>query len=126
MPCILPEVLLPWLIERNLFWNIQENEICRYWQHLRHAGSPVAEVCPTNDAIPIWLWGDSAQYNAKKESVIVLCCGCVLDERKSSVSTCFPFVIVREETCQNISKHDFLHVQLDLYMKKGENNPRPT
>lgn len=95
MPCILPEVLFPWLIERGLFWEIDEGKINRYWQHHQSAGSPIGNVSETS--IPIWLWGDAAQYNAKHESVIVLCCGCVLDDRKSSVSSCFPFAILRED-----------------------------
>ncbi len=111
MPCLLPEVLLPWLIERGIFWDIKDNEVRRYWQHHRSAKTCLAHVCETDDAIPIWLWGDAAQYNAKNESVVVLCCGCILDQRKASVSTCFPFVILREDPGLYLKYHfDNVHI----------------
>ena len=111
MPCLLPEVLLPWLIERGIFGDIKDNEVRRYWQHHRSAKTCLAHVCETDDAIPIWLWGDAAQYNAKNESVVVLCCGCILDQRKASVSTCFPFVILREDPGLYLKYHfDNVHI----------------
>ena len=98
VPCILPEKLFPWLIERGLFWKINNADIRRYWQHHQSVGSEIAGMCPEQDAIPIWLWGDAASYNAKNESVMVLCAGCILDDQKCSLSTSFPFAILREES----------------------------
>lgn len=99
MPCTLPSELLPFLIDSGLFPNIPLRQRRRYWNHLRELSSPMAMGISSNDYLPLFIWGDAAHY-CKDESVIVICIGCTLDDRKNSIETHFPLVICREDSCK--------------------------
>ena len=99
MPCILPHELLPYLLEHELFPFVPERQCKRYWNHLCETSSPVALKIPSKNYIPLFIWGDSANY-CKDESVIVICFGCILDDRKNSIESRFPLVICREDSCK--------------------------
>lgn len=96
MPCTLPSELLPFLIGNGLFPEVPLRKRMRYWNHLRGCSSPMAMGIPSNDCLPLFIWGDAAQY-CKDESVIIICIGCTLDDRKDSIQTHFPLVICRED-----------------------------
>lgn len=96
MPCTLPSDLLPFLIEHGLFPEVPLRQRKRYWNHLRECSSPMAQQIPSNDLLPLFLWADAANY-WKDESVLAICIGCTLDDRKNSLETHFPLVICRED-----------------------------
>ena len=56
----------------------------------------MAQQIPSNDLLPLFLWADAANY-CKDESVLAICIGCTLDDRKNSLETHFPLVICRED-----------------------------
>lgn len=93
-----PHVLLPWLLDRGLFPNISKVETEKYWDHLSQVGSPLANASRSKTHIPLWLWGDAANY-INDENLMVFCVGHVLDDQKNSIKKCFPIVVCREDPC---------------------------
>ena len=90
-PIVLPHnVVLEWP-QQN------ENEIQQYWNHLCHVGSPLAKLSPGKSHIPVWLWGDEADFRESGESVLVIAMGCVIDPRKFSAECCYPICICRSD-----------------------------
>ena len=81
----------------ELFPQLKPREVSRYWNHLCDAKSPVALGLPSRDYIPLYIWGDGANY-VKDESIICICMGCVLDNRKNSIESRWPLALCREET----------------------------
>lgn len=98
MPFCRPDHLLPWLIDRNIWPDIPNRKIKRYWNHMKNVGSEIGDVSPAGDHHPIWIWGDAANY-AKDHNIITICIGSVLDDRTDSITKCFPIALCREEPC---------------------------
>lgn len=96
MPYILPEDLIPWLSDRNIWADVPTRKIKRYWQHLKDVGSDLATASPQCDHHPLWIWGDAAHYN-KEQNIIVICFGSVLDDNTDSIKQRFPLVLCRED-----------------------------
>ena len=96
MPYILPEDLIPWLSDRNIWADVPTRKIKRYWHHLKDVGSDLATASPQCDHHPLWIWGDAAHYN-KEQNIIVICFGSVLDDNTDSIKQCFPLVLCRED-----------------------------
>ena len=96
MPFILPEDIIPWLMDRKLWPEIPERKIKRFWNHLKDVKSDVAGASPNGTHHPLWIWGDAANY-IKDQNVIVICFGSVLHDETDSVKKCFPLVLLREE-----------------------------
>ena len=86
------------MIERDIWPVIPDRKITRYWNHLRSVGSELADVSPTGDHHPIWIWGDAANYS-KDQNIITVCIGSVLDDRTDSITKCFPIALLREDFC---------------------------
>ena len=99
MPYILPEDLIPWLMNRKLWPEIPQRKIKRYWNHLRDVKSDIANSSADGSHHPIWIWGDAANY-AKDQNILVICFGSVLDDATDSITKCFPLVLLREEPCK--------------------------
>ena len=66
----------------------------QYWQHLRDVKSPVAGMSQSGDHVPIYLWGDGAQYTESGQSIMVLACGLVMDDERTNI---FPLCLCRED-----------------------------
>ena len=97
MPYVMPEEIIPWLMDRKLWPSTPERKIKRYWNHLQEVNSEIAAASPDCSHHPVWIWGDAANYN-KDQNVIVICFGSVLDDETDSIKKCFPLVICREES----------------------------
>lgn len=96
-PMVLPHKLIPYLWSKGLWPHHKPRELTRYWNHIRCSGkSPLGEVSPESNHIPLWFWGDGAQVN-NQFSVVVLAIGACLDQRSFSMDFCFPLTFVREE-----------------------------
>lgn len=96
MPYCCPADLLPWLIDRDLWPHVPDRKIKRYWNHMRSVGSEISDVSPACEHHPLWIWGDAANYS-KDLSIITISIGSVLDDRKDSITKCFPILLCREE-----------------------------
>ena len=99
MPHIIPEEIIPWLMDRNLWPDIPKRKITRYWNHLCDVRSEIANVSPDGSHHPLWIWADAANY-IKDQNIIVICFGSVLDDETDSIKKCFPLVLCREESCK--------------------------
>ena len=97
MPYCCPEDLLTWLVQQDLWPDVPERKVRRYWRHLKSVGSEISDVSPSEKHHPIWIWGDAANY-AVERNIVTLCIGSVLDDRTDSITKCFPIALCREET----------------------------
>ena len=96
MPLLLPHELYPWMMDCGI-WPRDASSASRtpqYWQHLRYVKSPVAEMSPGCDHVPLYLWGDGAQYTESGQSIMVLSCGLVMDDMRTNI---FPLCLCRED-----------------------------
>ena len=76
MPFLRPAVLLPWLLSHKVF-EVKPEAIKDYWDHMRSTGSPIAQMSPEGDHLPLYVWGDGAQYTESGESMLVFTFGLV-------------------------------------------------
>ena len=92
MPVILPHLLVPFLIQNNIMLNNDDmdREIEKYWQFLSSTGFPHTMDKAGTGCIPLWIWGDDAQYNERQSKVVIVAIGCVLDTRTCSKTTVWP------------------------------------
>ena len=95
MPVILPDQLFGWMTRAGIWPKMEEANIRAYWNHLRNVRSPLATMSDGTH-IPLYLWGDGAQFTESGQSMMVFACGFILDENRSNV---FPLWMCREETC---------------------------
>jgi hypothetical protein len=93
MPVILPSELLPWMMRCGIWPVTAADRTQQYWKHLRDVGSPVAGMS-SGDHVPIYLWGDAAQFTESGQSMMVLACGLVMDDDRSNI---FPLFLCRED-----------------------------
>jgi hypothetical protein len=96
MPLLLPHELYPWMMHCGI-WPSDASSSTRtqqYSQHLRDVKSPVAGMSPSGDHVPIYLWGDGAQYTESGQSIMVLACGLVMDDVRTNI---FPLCLCRED-----------------------------
>lgn len=96
MPYLIPEELIPWLMDRDLWPDVPSRKISRYWRHLQEVESELCDLSPGCEHHPLWVWGDAANYS-KDKNIIVICFGSVLDDSTDSIKKCFPLVLCREE-----------------------------
>lgn len=102
MPVVLPHELFPWMMRSGIWPNLEEKQIQQYWQHLKDVGSPLSALSDDASHIPVYLWGDGAQYTESGESMSVFCCGIVVDDNRSNI---FPLFLCREETRSFVKNH---------------------
>ena len=74
------------------------HQVKSFWQHLSDCGSPLAGMSDDGSHIPLYIWGDEAQYRDSGEEILVLTLGSILDGRRYSVESCYPMCILRTET----------------------------
>lgn len=96
MPYIIPEEIIPWLMDRNLWPETPTRKITRYWNHLRDVKSELSDVSDGTHH-PLWIWADAANY-IKDQNILVVCFGSVLDDETNSINKCFPLVLCREDS----------------------------
>lgn len=94
MPLLLPSELFPWMIQRGIFPEISKEAISKYWKHMKACKSPIGDMS-TGDHLPVYVWGDGAQYTESGESIMVFSCGIVVDEKRTNI---FPLFMCREVT----------------------------
>ena len=95
MPLLLPSKLFPWMIQHGIFPEISTDLVANYWRHLGAVGSPLRHMSPNKDHIPMYVWGDGAQYTESGESMMVFSCGIVIDPKRTNI---FPLFLCREVT----------------------------
>ena len=110
MPYVQPSDLLPWLLQFDLWPDIPDRKITRYWNHMKSVGSDIANVSPTGEHHPLWIWGDGANY-AKDQSIITICIGSILDDRTDSITKCFPIALCREEPWVLIGSNNLISIK---------------
>ena len=95
---VLPEHLLPWLLERDKLPN--HDEISNYWNHMAEQDIPwVTQVVESGGAyVPLYLWGDDSVVNERNEKLVAVVCGSWLDTRKNSKDTVYPLFTYRYES----------------------------
>ena len=94
MPVILPHQLFPWMLRSGIWPELEDDSLNAYWAHLNDVGSPLAGMSDGSH-IPVYLWGDGAQYTESGESILVFSCGIVIDGNHTNV---FPLFLCREES----------------------------
>ena len=100
-PMVLPEKLVC-----HPSWPaVDAGAVRAYWQHLAQCKSPLANLSPSQNHVPVWLWGDEAQFRkGSGDNVLLLCMGAVLDTRKFSVECCYPLTLCRSDAFLCFSK----------------------
>lgn len=100
---VLPHKLLPWMVEHDLFPTeaMDPARLREYWEHLSgHLEWAKSHVALCHHAhVPVWLWGDDAQYNELGQKIVAVSMGCVLDDRTHCVQTVWPLFAYRFDTC---------------------------
>ena len=93
-------IVLPHKLVSHCSWpTVDAGDVKQYWQHLTARGSPLSQLSPDQDHIPVWLWGDEAQYRkGSQDEILLLCMGSVLHPEKFSVASCFPLTICRSDS----------------------------
>ena len=93
-------IVLPHKLVSHCSWpTVDAGDVKQYWQHLAARGSPLSQLSPDQDHIPVWLWGDEAQYRkGSQDEILLLCMGSVLHPEKFSVASCFPLTICRSDS----------------------------
>ena len=97
MPIILPEELLGWLCEKELFPQVPASELKRFWDNARAKQIPWASGVSSDSVHPLYLWADDAQYNERGGKLIVVVLGHALDENTNSLFSCFPLLVLRHD-----------------------------
>ena len=100
MPVVLPHQLFPWMMRRGIWPTLQDGSLEQYWKHLKDVGSPLSGMSDGSH-IPLYLWGDGAQYTESGESILVFTCGIVIDENRSNT---FPLFLCREDPQLDINR----------------------
>ena len=77
---------------------VDEDDIKKYWDHLKEHKSPLASISPDRNHVPLWIWGDEAQYRESGDEILLICMGSICDTRKFSVETCYPLSICRSDS----------------------------
>lgn len=95
MPVIVPHKLFPWMMRRGIWPKLDAASTECYWKHLKDVGSPLGGMSDGSH-IPMYLWGDGAQFTESGESITAFTCGFVLDEERSHT---FPLFLCRDEPC---------------------------
>ena len=98
------------MIGAGIWPDLKEADTKQYWKHLKEVGSPLASMSHDGNHIPIYLWGDAAQFTESGESMMVFSCGFILDENRSNI---FPLWMCREEPHLQVDQKP-LHVPICL------------
>lgn len=94
-------IILPHKLVCESCWpTVPEADVTSYWNHLSEHGSPLANISPGKNHIPLWLWGDEAQYRENGDEILLIAMGCIIDQRKFSVESCYPLAICRSDSFQ--------------------------
>ena len=96
---MIPDHLFPWMMRSGIWPELETGSLEKYWQHLNDSGSPLASMSDGTH-IPVYLWGDGAQYTESGESMLVFSCGIVIDDNRSNI---FPLFMCREVSLKFIS-----------------------
>ena len=105
-PILLPEEIIPWLVERGLFPIDAEDELKEYWDHMESREVPHKGAAGMH---PLFLWGDDAQCT-EQDKLCVVSMGRVLESGKNALHYCWPlfvyqhaagptFNVMRSDTC---------------------------
>ena len=92
-------IVLPHKLACHPSWPMVANaDVKKYWEHLAAQNSPLASISPNQDHVPLWLWGDEAQYRkGSGDEILLVCLGSVLHTEKFSVASCYPLSLCRSE-----------------------------
>ncbi len=98
----LPMILPHKLVCEPCWPCVDDADVKAFWNNLSANGSPLANISPDKNHIPIWLWGDEAQYRENGDEILLICMGIVVDKRKFSVESCYPLGICRSDSFRTV------------------------
>lgn len=112
-------VIMPHKLVCEPCWpSVTDGDVQQYWNHLSDHGSPLATLSPNKKHVPLWLWGDEAQFRENGDEILLICMGLAIDNRKYSVESCYPLSVCRSESlpCSaNIISSFFAFQHLTLF-----------
>ena len=90
-PILLPEDIIPWLVERGLFPvdDDADQEVRDYWEHMGSRQIPDKGAAGMH---PLYLWGDDAQCT-QQDKLCAVSCGRVLETGKNALHYCWPLFV---------------------------------
>ena len=94
MPILLPDQLIPWLVEKGVFPvdQVQEKATAKYWEHLQEVGVPTHGA--SSEHVPLYLWGDDAEFTEHHgDKLVVISMGRALEGRKHALLYCWPLTV---------------------------------
>ena len=82
-------------------------DVRQYWDHMgRHAAWGASHPAVGSARhMPMFLYGDDARFNSFGDKLLIVCCGFVLDQRKSSLLTHFPLFLLKEAGHHQVMRH---------------------
>ena len=102
LPVVLPHKLIPWMLENGIYPEdtLDLDDVSNHWDHLASHLDWASEHVQQHGRhhIPLYLWGDDAQYNEEGGKLVTVAMGAVLDNRTSAVATVWPLFCYRLET----------------------------
>lgn len=99
---VLPHELLPYLDRNGLLPEVDEDELRRFWAHLKNQNVEVAKLVTEEMAPrchPLFIWGDDAEYNEHHEKLIVMTLGHCLSDETFSIKRNWPLLTIRDDPC---------------------------
>ncbi|CAE7333803.1 unnamed protein product [Symbiodinium sp. CCMP2592] len=96
LPVLLPHELLPWLVKHGAL-PVDETAsaaVSQFWAHARDVGMPLNGA--TDDHIPLYLWGDDAQFTENQDKLVAVAMGRVLETCKDARLTVWPLFVFQQ------------------------------
>ena len=108
MPVTLPHKLIPYLLEHGLMPKISEEEIQHFWRHMsEHVSWARAHTSRHGMShMPLFLWGDDAQYTENHEALVCVTLGCTLDPSRNTWRSVWPLFCFKDVTRLMILCHN--------------------
>ena len=97
-------MVLPHKLVSEKCWRIPDvADVKAYWENLEKHKSPLAGISPDHSHVPLWIWGDECQFREGGDELLLICMGCVVDERKFSIEVCYPLALCRTDPHHSFS-----------------------
>ena len=111
MPIALPHEVVPMLLQEGILQDSADmrNEVDFYWKFLAARHFPGSEDKVGSGCMPLWLWGDDAQYNERQQKIVTIAFGAVLDSRTSSMEVTYPLAVYQVDPWHMVGVHMLLH-----------------
>ena len=94
---MLPHQLLPWLVDNGIMPvdDTACREVADFWSHARNVGMPTSGATAVH--IPLYLWGDDAQFTqTHQDKLVAVAFGRVLETSKNALQTVWPLFLYQQ------------------------------